>query len=243
MTVPGPALAAAVVAFLGPAASWADDGGPDWGRRRDTMVRQQLARRDIVDAKVLDAMRQVPRHLFVPHGLRDRAYEDRPLPIGLDQTISQPYVVAFMTQALGLKGGERVLEVGTGSGYQAAVLARIAGHVWSVEILPELAAQGAANLRAAGVANVTVRQGDGYRGWPGHAPFHAIMVTAAPDHVPKPLVDQLRPGGRLVIPVGAGDVQQILVVDKTAAGATTRAVLPVRFVPMTGEALAPRTTP
>jgi len=198
-------------------------------------VRRHLAARDITDPRVLQAMRKVLRHRFVPAGQRHNAYEDRPLPIGYAQTISQPYVVAFMTQAVRLKGDERVLEVGTGSGYQAAVLAKLAKHVYSVEIVEELAKRSAKVLKAEAYANVTVRAGDGYRGWPEQAPFDVIVVTAAPDHVPQPLVDQLKPGGRLVIPVG--DVyQNVLLVEKTESGTHTRSLLPVRFVPMTGEA-------
>ena len=204
-------------------------------RLRNAMVDTHLKGRDILDPVVLRAMRDVRRHRFVPEGKRRSAYEDRPLPIGSGQTISQPYIVAFMTQALGLKGGEKVLEVGTGSGYQAAVLARIAGHVYSVEIVPELATRAAAALRSEGIDNVTVRHGDGYRGWAEHAPFDAIVVTAAPDHVPKPLVDQLKPGARLVIPVGVGH-QEILLVTRSPEGVVQRSLLPVRFVPMTGEA-------
>jgi protein-L-isoaspartate(D-aspartate) O-methyltransferase len=208
-----------------------------WGKLRRLMIEHQLKRRDIRDPGVLKAMTDTPRHLFVPEELRDRAYADRPLPIGEGQTISQPYIVAFMTQNLGLHGGEKVLEIGTGSGYQAAVLAQLAARVFSIEILPGVAAQGRANLAAAGIKNVSLRVGDGYRGWPEEAPFDAVIVTAAADHVPKPLVDQLRPGGRLVIPVGKGDIQQILLVQKAADGkTTTKAILPVRFVPMTGEA-------
>lgn len=201
------------------------------------MVERHLKGRDIVDARVLKAMTETPRHLFVPDALRERAYEDNPLPIGSSQTISQPYIVAFMTQALALKGGDKVLEIGTGSGYQAAVLASLVPTVWTIEIIEKLAAQGRRNLAAAAVTNVVSRVGDGYQGWPTEAPFDRIIVTAAPDHVPQPLIEQLGPGGRLVIPVGGGDLQQILIVDKSKDGKTTRkAVLPVRFVPMTGEA-------
>ena len=211
----------------------------EFARKRDAMVRRHLAARDIRDPKVLAAMGSVPRHRFVPSERGGSAYEDRPLSIGHGQTISQPYVVAFMTQALRLKGGEKVLEIGTESGYQAAVLARIAGRVFSVEILRPLAERAAEALKAEGFTNVTVRHGDGYRGWPEEAPFDAIVVTAAPDHVPQPLIDQLAPGGRLVIPVGT-ELQQVLLVEKDAEGTHTRALLPVRFVPMTGEAQRPR---
>ncbi len=216
------------------------EGAPRWGELRRTMVEQHLQRRDIVDPRVLKAMEATPRHLFVPEALRARAYEDRPLPIGEEQTISQPYIVAFMTQALALKGTEKVLEIGTGSGYQAAVLAAMVPKVWSIEILEGVAAQGRRNLASAGVRNVELRVGDGYKGWPEAAPFDRVIVTAAPDHVPRPLVEQLKPGGRLVIPVGGQDEQQILIVDKSVDGkTTTKAVLPVRFVPMTGKARRP----
>ena len=211
-------------------------------RRREQMVRLHLAARDITDPRVLTAMRAVPRHHYVPPDQRAYSYADCPLPIGHAQTISQPYVVAFMSQAAALKGGDKVLEVGTGSGYQAAVLARLAGQVYSIEILEALAKRAAATLEAEGVENVHVRHGDGYRGWPGEAPFDAIVVTAAPDHVPQPLVDQLRVGGRLVIPVG-DEYQQILLVERTAEGTSTRSLLPVRFVPMTGEARKPDGAP
>jgi len=204
------------------------------GERR-FMVESQLVARDIVDERVIAAMRKVPRHEFVPAELRSRAYDDNPLPIGEGQTISQPYVVACMTQAARLKGGERVLEVGTGSGYQAAVLAEVAGEVWSIEIVEPLAQRAKATLERLGVKNVHLRTGDGYRGWPEEAPFDAILVTAAPEQVPQPLIDQLAPGGRLVIPVGARD-QELLVIERTPDGIAQRSLFPVRFVPMTGEA-------
>ena len=202
---------------------------------REAMVREQLAGRDIHDQRVLAAMRRVPRHLFVPEALRAGAYADHPLPIGEDQTISQPYVVAFMTQALRLGGGERVLEIGTGSGYQAAVLAELAREVWSIEIVEPLARRARRALEQAGYGDVRLRVGDGYRGWPEAAPFDAIVVTAAPDHVPPALVEQLAVGGRLVIPVGGFD-QELLLIERTSTGTTQRSILPVRFVPMTGEA-------
>jgi protein-L-isoaspartate(D-aspartate) O-methyltransferase len=170
----------------------------------------------------------------VPPSLAEEAYGDHPLPIGEGQTISQPYIVALMTELLNLRGGERVLEVGTGSGYQAAVLAEIAGEVYSVEILEPLARSAAATLAGLGYGGVRVRAGDGYLGWPEAAPFDAIVVTAAPDHIPQPLLDQLRVGGHLVIPVGVS-YQELVVCTKTAAGVTRRSVIPVRFVPMTGE--------
>ena len=202
---------------------------------RDTMVTEQLAGRDIRDERVLAAMRKVPRHRFVPEEMVHWAYRDGPLPIGHDQTISQPYIVAFMTQALELDGKEKVLEIGTGSGYQAAVLGECASEVYTIEIVEPLARRSTALLAELGYANVHVRAGDGYLGWPEAAPFDAIVVTAAPDHVPQPLVDQLAVGGRMILPVGRRE-QDLVVIEKTAAGVTKRSVLPVRFVPMTGMA-------
>jgi len=203
---------------------------------RARMVDEQIRGRGVRDEKVLAAMGKVPRHLFVSEELAGAAYSDEPLPIGHGQTISQPYIVALMTELAELQGGETVLEVGTGSGYQAAVLAEIAARVFSIEIVEPLAASATERLRRLGYANILVRQGDGYRGWPEEAPFDAIIVTAAPDHVPPPLVDELRVGGRLVIPVGDLS-QELLVITKTDDGTVTKRVIPVRFVPMTGEAL------
>lgn len=203
--------------------------------RREEMVDKQIVRRGVKDERVLGAMKQVPRHLFVPVRMIHGAYDDNPLPIGHDQTISQPYIVALMTEALELEPGDRVLEIGTGSGYQAAVLAEIVDTVFTIEIVPELAEMARLNLEGAGYRNVNVRAGDGYRGWPEEAPFPAIIVTAAPDHVPEPLIEQLAEGGRLVIPVG--DVyQELLVLHKKDGKVLRRTVIPVRFVPMTGEA-------
>ena len=202
---------------------------------RSQMVDRQLATRDIRDPRVLSAMRKVPRHELVPEPQRERAYRDSPLPIGHGQTISQPYIVALMTQLLELDGSERVLEIGTGSGYQAAVLAEIAREVYSIEIVPELAARARADLARLGYENVHLREGDGYRGWPEHAPFDAIVVTAAPDHVPEPLVEQLAVGGRLVLPVGRFH-QELMVIKREADGVVRERSVAVRFVPMTGEA-------
>ncbi len=187
--------------------------------------------------RTMAAMGRVPRHLFVPEQLRPHAYDNRPLPIGYGQTISQPYIVALMTDLLELSDGERALEVGTGSGYQAAVLAEIGVEVYSIEIIEALAQQARARLARLGYGNVTARQGDGYYGWDDRAPFDAIVVTAAGSHIPPPLVQQLKPGGRMVIPVGARFLTQwLIVVDKDTDGrVTTRQVLPVRFVPLTGE--------
>lgn len=198
------------------------------------MVEQQLEARGIRSKAVLEAMRATPRHLYMPPEVRSEAYEDRPVPIGYGQTISQPYIVAFMTDALEVERGHRVLEIGTGSGYQAAVLARLAGEVYSVEIVPELARRAAETLALQGHRNVQVREGDGYRGWPEKAPFDRIMLTAAPPEIPQALIDQLKPGGRLVAPVGEmGMNQELILLTKSASGAVTRrSILPVRFVPM-----------
>ncbi len=202
---------------------------------RELMVQQQIATRGVRDQRVLEAMRKVPRHLFVPPGMQPYAYLDSPLPIGREQTISQPYIVAFMTEALRLRPEDRVLEVGTGSGYQAAVLSVMVREVYSIEIVEPLATEAAERLRRLGYANVTVRVGDGYRGWPDEAPFDAIMVTAAPDHVPEPLLHQLALGGRLILPVG-DQFQTLMRIRRTAKGFKRESLLPVRFVPMTGEA-------
>jgi protein-L-isoaspartate(D-aspartate) O-methyltransferase len=203
--------------------------------RRARMVETQIVARGVRDARVLAAMKQVPRHLFVDAKERAQAYEDHPLPIAGNQTISQPYIVALMTELADLTPGEKVLEIGTGSGYQSAVLSRLAGEVYSIEIVPELARGSAERLRELGYGNVTVKEGDGYRGWPERAPFDAILVTAAPDRIPQPLLDQLAPGGRMVIPVGSF-FQELKVLTKDRNGKITeKDILPVRFVPMTGE--------
>lgn len=209
------------------------DGGFDAARR--AMVGEQLAARGIRDARVLAAMGKVPRHRFVSEEMARYAYRDTPLPIGNGQTISQPYIVAFMTQALALGGTEKVLEIGTGSGYQAAILGECAREVDSIEILEELALRAGNLLEELGYANVHVRAGDGHAGWPEAAPFDAILVTAAPDHVPQPLVDQLAVGGRMILPLGTSE-QELVVIEKTTEGVTRRSLLPVRFVPMTGRA-------
>jgi protein-L-isoaspartate(D-aspartate) O-methyltransferase len=202
-------------------------------QRRSRMVQTQIEERGITDPVLLGAMRRVPRHLFVPEGIVDEAYDDRPLPIGYGQTISQPYIVALMTELAKLKRGDRVLEVGTGSGYQAAVLAEIVDSVWTIEILEPLARSAAERLRKLGYASVSVRCGDGYAGWAEHAPFDAIIVTAAPEQVPPRLIEQLNEGGRLVIPVGpALEVQSLLLVEKQGGEITSRHVEAVRFVPM-----------
>lgn len=204
-------------------------------KARHQMVDTQIVARGIKDERVLAALRKVPRHLFVPADQVRYAYEDHPLPIGSGQTISQPYIVAFMTEQLQLKGHEKVLEIGTGSGYQAAVLAEMSRRVYSIEIRPELATGALERMKAAGVENVSIRVADGYRGWPEEAPFDAIIVTAAPEAIPPPLLQQLTIGGRMVIPVG-GFYQELKVIERTETGFFERAVLPVRFVPFVGEA-------
>ena len=202
---------------------------------RAEMVTTQLSRRDITDPAVLRVMGEVPRHQFVPDRWREFAYADHPLPIGEDQTISQPYIVAYMTQALQLKTDDRVLEIGTGSGYQAAVLAELVKEVYTIEIVELLAARSGALLKELGYDNIRVRAGDGYLGWPEAAPFSAVIVTAAPDHVPQPLVEQLAVGGRMVLPVG-DEFQQLVRLNKSESGVRADTLLPVRFVPMTGKA-------
>ena len=212
---------------------WEPDRDFESARRR--MLDEQIVARGVSDPRVLAALLAVPRHELVPPAERSYAYEDRPLPLGEGQTISRPYIVAVMTELLALDGSERVLEVGTGSGYQAAVLSGLVREVYTIEIVPELARRAAADLARLGYANVHVREGDGYRGWPEEAPFDAIVVTAAPDHVPEPLVAQLAVGGRMVVPVG-GLIQDLVLVRREADGVRLEHGLGVRFVPMTGEA-------
>ena len=203
---------------------------------RHRMVEQQLRGRDITDARVLEAMEEVPRHLFVPEPQRENAYADHPLPIGNGQTISQPYIVALMTQLAEPEPTERALDVGTGSGYQAAILSRLVKDVYSIEIVESLADSARQRLNSLGYRNIEARCGDGYRGWPEHAPFDIVIVAAAPDHIPQALVDQLASGGRLVIPVGKF-FQNLIVVTKRADGSVEQeTIAPVAFVPMTGEA-------
>jgi protein-L-isoaspartate(D-aspartate) O-methyltransferase len=202
--------------------------------RRAAMVRETIEARGVKNPAVLKSVRTVPRHLFVPAYLRDQAYQDRPLPLAQGQTISQPYIVAVMTELLEPDRSHRVLEIGTGSGYQAAVLSPLVREVFTMEIVPELAESSARRLASLGYSNVTVRLGDGYKGWPDKAPFDRIILTASPKDVPPALLDQLKPGGKLVGPVGAGFFdQELIVIDKGRDGTLKRrAVLPVRFVPM-----------
>ena len=202
---------------------------------REAMVREQIAARGVRNAAVLAAMRRVPRHEFMPENVRPLAYHDRPVPIGLGQTISQPYIVALMTELAAVGRGSRVLEIGTGSGYQAAVLAELGADVYSIEILAPLRERAVEILARLGYGQVKTRVGDGYLGWPEAAPFDAIIVTAAPARVPEPLKQQLKVGGRLVLPVGKVD-QELEVITRTAVGFSERSVIPVRFVPMTGKA-------
>ncbi len=204
---------------------------------RNRMISRQIEARGIDDPQVLSAMRAVPRHLFVPDQYRDQAYDDHPLPIGLGQTISQPYIVALMTQLAAPDPDDVVLEVGTGSGYQAAVLAQLVDTVYTVEILQQLGDQASERFKRLGYANVEPRVADGYYGWEEHAPFDAIVVTAAAEHIPPPLIRQLKPGGVMVIPVGNRfQVQSLMLVEKTKEGKTTsRSLLPVRFVPLVGK--------
>lgn len=209
-------------------------GARDWDAERRRMVEEQLRSRDIRSARVLDAMLKVPRHLFVPEPQRAGAYGDSALPIGYGQTISQPYIVAFMTQALDLAPGHRVLEVGTGSGYQAAVLGALVKDVYTIEIVPPLAERARKTLSALGLSNIHVRTGNGYLGWPEHAPYDRIMVTAAPDEVPPVLLHQLKIGGLMAIPVGT-ETQELRILRRTVSGTETLSTLPVRFVPMTNK--------
>jgi protein-L-isoaspartate(D-aspartate) O-methyltransferase len=214
----------------------ADTARSDRSLERTRMIDQQIRARGVKDPAVLAAMAKVPRERFVPAELRGAAYDDGPLPIGHNQTISQPYIVAYMTEALAVGGDGRVLEIGTGSAYQAAILGEIVKEVYTIEIIPELAKRARGLLSDLGYANVHVKTGDGYQGWAEHAPYDGIIVTAAPDHIPRPLIEQLAVGGRMVIPVGNAD-QEIAIVSKTERGIVEKRTIPVRFVPMTGEAI------
>lgn len=215
-----------------PAASRPDDRAAE----RDRMVSETIEKRGIRDPRVLAAMRKVERHRLVPPDLRARAYEDTPLPIGFEQTISQPYVVAAMTEAARIEARDKVLEIGTGSGYQAAVLAELGADVYSIEIVEPLAKRTHELLARMGYDRLHLHIGDGYQGWPDAAPFDAIIVTAAPEQIPKPLLDQLAVGGRMVIPVGKAGDQDLRVITRGPDGTTSETLFPVRFVPMTGEA-------
>lgn len=242
--MPRPRMPSKVVALLASVFTWPALAGAaepaglsdiEAARQRVRMVESQLAARDISDRRVLDAMRKVPRHRLVPVEVARDAYTDRPLSIGHGQTISQPYIVGLMTGLAQVEPGDKVLEIGTGSGYQAAVLAELAGHVYSIEIVEPLASRAAADLKRLGYNNISVRAGDGYAGWPEYAPFDAIIVTAAPQEVPAPLLAQLKIGGRMVVPVGPSwAMQRLKLIEKRADGSVrTRNVAPVRFVPFT----------
>jgi protein-L-isoaspartate(D-aspartate) O-methyltransferase len=211
------------------------DGEDHFRMKRNEMVDEQLVSREVTDKRVLEVMRSVPRHLFVPESWQNEAYDDRPLPIGYGQTISQPYIVACMTEALELKPDSTVLEIGTGSGYQAAILSRLSAEVYTIEIVDPLAEQARNRLQKLGFSNVHVRCGDGYRGWIEAAPFDAIILTAAPDHVPQPLIDQLKVGGHMILPLGEND-QTLRLITRTPNGIKQSDLSLVRFVPMTGEA-------
>ena len=208
----------------------------EFATERQRMVQEQLMPRAIHDERVLGAMAKVPREEFVPPEIRSASYTDQPLPIGLGQTISQPFIVAFMTEQLRPSPKDRILEIGTGSGYQAAILAELVAEVYSIEIVEPLAKSAEATLQRLGYKNVHVKTGDGYKGWPEAAPFDAIIVTCAPEHVPQALTDQLKEGGRMVIPVGPSGVQQLYRLEKRNGQLIQSAVELVRFVPMTGEA-------
>ena len=234
MTVRILAVLLGVVLVLCPLLAQAQPADTSWAyaNERHAMVAEQIEARGISNPDVLSALRRVPRHRLVPNAPPELAYSDRPLPIGHDQTISQPFVVATMTQFAEPEATDRALEIGTGSGYQAAVLAEIVDTVYTIEIVPELARTARERLHRLGYDNVVVRAGDGYKGWPEHAPFDLILVTAAPDTIPPPLIEQLAVGGRLVAPVGPQDaVQQLTVVTKDADGIQRKEVMPVRFVP------------
>lgn len=232
--VAAPGTARTAVAGRSVDTSWGRVDSQDWNDQRRRMVDEQLKARDITDPRVLGAMLAVPRHLFMPESGRAEAYADTPVPIGHGQTISQPYIVAFMTQALDVAPGYRVLEIGTGSGYQAAVLSVLAREVFTIEIVAPLAARARETLASLGYRNVHVRTGNGYLGWPEEAPFDRIIVTAAPDQVPPALVEQLKIGGVMAIPIGSSS-QELRVLRRTADRMEVLRTLPVRFVPMTGK--------
>ena len=231
-------LVAVLIAGAGAREAASDDDEDPHAAARERMVQQQIEDRGVIDPRVLAALRKVPRHRFVPGEYQGEAYGDYPLPIGENQTISQPYIVAMMTEVLRLEADDRVLEIGTGSGYQAAILGELAAEVYTIEIISSLGERARAVLQDLGYDNVHVRVGDGYQGWPEHAPFDAIIVTAAPQEVPQPLLDQLADGGRLVVPEGEAIQQLVLYVRRDGPDGPSferRPLMGVRFVPMTGE--------
>lgn len=234
-----PFFACALV-LIGFSVPYASDDEVGYLKARENMIRVQIEARGVSDAKVLKAMREVPRHLFVPVQLRDRAYSDTPLPIGGGQTISQPYIVALMTESLGLKGDERVLEIGTGSGYQAAVLAGIVKEVYSIEIRKDLYENASQTFGSLNFTDIQTRHGDGYFGWKEAAPFDAIMITAAVDHIPPPLLGQLKDSGKLILPLGNPfSYQNLVLVTRQGDDYSIRQITGVLFVPMTGHASDP----
>lgn len=234
------ARALLLLLLLGTSCRPAEISAREFAAERERMVKFQIAMRGVTDERVQKAMGKVPREQFVPEELRGRSYADRPLPIGYDQTISQPFIVAFMTEKLALKPTDRVLEIGTGSGYQAAILGELAAEVYTIEIIAPLGKRAEETLGRLGYKNIHVKIGDGYKGWAEHAPYDAVIVTCAPDHVPQPLAEQVREGGRIIIPVGPAGAQELYSLEKKEGKLRQRAVLPVRFVPMTGEASQPR---
>ena len=235
-------LRRAALCLLAVLASCKPTGAPagDFAAERERMVKEQVVMRGVTDARVVAAMRKVPRDAFVPFLARRFSYLDRPLPIGFNQTISQPFIVALMTDKLQLKPTDRVLEIGTGSGYQAAILGELAAEVYTIEIVEPLGKIAATTLRQLGYKNVHVKIGDGYKGWPEHAPFDAVIVTCAPEKVPPPLVEQAREGGRIIIPVGKPSDQKLYLLEKKDGQLRQEAILPVLFVPMTGETQQPK---
>ncbi len=232
------ALIALATAVSTPACDSPAQQEGDFDAAKQQMIERDLKGRDITDATVLQAMADVPRHMFVPPSMQEFAYADRPLPIGYDQTISQPYIVAFMTQLLEMRPTDQVLEIGTGCGYQAAVLSKLAGQIYTIEIVDLLAGEARTRLAELGFTNIFVKAGDGFDGWPEHAPFDKIILTCAVGDLPPALVDQLKEGGRIIAPIGAqGSVQKLVITTKKGGTIQEKAVLPVRFVPMTGKAL------
>ncbi|WP_205720111.1 protein-L-isoaspartate(D-aspartate) O-methyltransferase [Fodinibius halophilus] len=217
--------------------SWQRPRFSDRQNERHSLIKEGVKKQGVSDPAVLDAMRHVPRHLFIPQQYRQYAYQNRPLPIGHEQTISQPYIVGYMTQLLDVNTGDKVLEIGTGSGYQAAVLSEITPYIYTIEIVEPLGKQAVSRFKKLGYHTIKTKIGDGYKGWPEHAPFDRIILTAAPEHIPQPLLDQLAPNGILIAPVGkTGETQYLTKVTKSADGTITRhKKLPVRFVPMTGK--------